>query len=125
MVARRTQSQTPVATPTEEVQSTQPQRDFRTEIQQLLEARPDLRGKQLPDEVVKACASQGQNLLAAYSAYEVRQERAAADKLRKENEVLRQNAASAAKAPVSGTQGGGATDVKPEDDFLRGFDDGY
>lgn len=100
-------------------------RDYFAETNQLLTVYPELRGKQLPKEVIQACLDEKQNLLVAYHAYEIKQERAAAEKIRKENEILKQNAASAAKAPVSGTKGGGSTDTKPEDDFLRGFNDDY
>lgn len=97
-------------------------RDFAQEVRELLTARPDLQGTKIPSEVVQACVG-GKSLMAAYAAYEVAQQKAEADRLRKENNILRQNAASAARAPVSGTSGGGATDTKPKDDFLRGFDD--
>ena len=100
-----------------------PTRDFAAEARGLIEARPELAGKQLPQEVVRACAAEGKNLLVAYAEYEAAQQKAEADRLRRENDVLRQNAASAAKAPVHGTRGGGATDTKAKDDFLRGFDE--
>lgn len=100
-------------------------RDFAAEARALMEARPDLAGKKLPDEVIGACVRQGKSLLAAYSEYEIAQQKAEADRLRRENEVLRQNAASAARAPVSGVSGGGKTDTSPEDDFLKGFESGF
>ena len=99
------------------------------EVKELMRARPDLKGIQLPEEVAKACAEEGKPLVLAYAEYETRMARAAADKARKEaekvakeNKVLKHNAAAAARAPVSGVSGGGATDTKPKDDFLRGFD---
>lgn len=130
MVARRFPAQPQAdpkvsATPEQEDKPAAVRRDFVAETNLLLEARPELRGKTLPDEVIRACVVDGQNLLVAYSKYEMAQERAAAEKYRKEAEILRQNAASAAKAPVSGTKGGGSTGTEPEDDFLRGFNDGY
>jgi hypothetical protein len=97
-------------------------RDFATEVRELLTERPELQGTKIPSEVVQACVG-GKPLMAAYAAYEVKQQKAEADKLRKENNILKQNAASAARAPVSRTSGGGATDTKPKDDFLRGFED--
>lgn len=98
-----------------------PTRDFAAEVAMLKAARPEVR--ELPAEVVKACtdANNPKHLMVAYAEYEVAQQKAEAEKLRKENEVLKQNAASAARAPVSGTSGGGATDTTPEDDFLKGF----
>lgn len=94
-------------------------RDYQREVSDLLTARPELRGKALPPEVM--AAAQSQPLMAAYYAYEVGQARAETERIRQENEILKQNAANAARAPVGATQGGGATDTKPEDDFLRGF----
>lgn len=112
------QDAAPVA-PAEE----KPTRDFAAEISMLKAARPDLMGKQLPAEVIKACTDEKnpKHLMLAYAEYEMAQQKAEAEKLRKENEVLKQNAASAARAPVSGTSCGGAVDPEPEDDFLKGF----
>ena len=104
-------------------------RDFRKEVADLLAVRSDLRGQKLPDEVIKACVLEGKPLIVAYTEYEDAQKakQAQADArertaLRRENAILKQNAASAARAPVSGTAGGGATDTKPKDPFLEGFD---
>lgn len=101
-----------------------PARDLSAEVRELWELRPESKGKALPPEVAAAAAS-GKNLVRAYLEYENRQERAAAEELRKENAILKQNAASAAKAPVRGVTGGGATDTQPEDPFLKGFNAGY
>jgi hypothetical protein len=95
-----------------------PVRDFSREIKELKELYPDA---VVPDEVAKAAAN-GTNLLTAYLAYREKQTSKAAASLKKENEVLKQNAASAAKAPVKGVTGGGATDTKPQHDILKGFD---
>lgn len=126
MVARRfvpQQKEVPATEPAAEPAAKTPARDFAAEIAMLKAARPDLTGKQLPMEVVKACTDEKnpKHLFVAYAEYEVAQQKAEADKLRRENEVLRQNAAAAARAPVSGVSGGGATDTGPEDDFLKGF----
>ena len=76
---------------------------------------------EVPDEVARAYAD-GANLLTAYVAYREKQTSKTAASLKKENQVLKQNAASAAKAPVKGVTGGGATDTKPKNDLLAGFD---
>lgn len=94
-------------------------RDFVQEVNQLKALYPDF--KEMPDEVAVA-VSNGANLLTAYLAYREKQTTKAAASLKKENEVLKQNAASAAKAPVRGVTGGGATNTKPQNDFLKGFD---
>ena len=77
--------------------------------------------KEMPEEVALAHA-EGVDLVTAYVAYRSQQSEKAAATLKKENEVLKQNAASAAKAPVKGITGGGATNTKPRNDFLDGFD---
>ena len=94
-------------------------RDFVQEVNQLKALYPDF--KEMPDEVAVA-VSNGANLLTAYLAYREKQTTKAAASLKKENEVLKQNAASAAKAPVRGVTGGGATNTKAQNDFLKGFD---
>ena len=43
------------------------------------------------------------------------------ENLRRENEILRQNAEATQRAPVQGVSGGGAV-AAPVDDFIRGFD---
>ena len=48
------------------------ERDFEKEVHDLYEAKPELRGKQLPEEVVKACV-EGENLCDAYGAYAQKQ----------------------------------------------------
>ena len=95
-------------------------RDFQQEARALLAARPELKGTTLPDSVHEACR-RGRGLLEAYTDYEMGRERAETERLRRENAILRQNAAAAARAPIRGTGGGGGGSLKEEDDFLRGF----
>ena len=95
-------------------------RDFSEEIRELWRIRPQLRGQKLPDEVAKAAAN-GRNLSVAYLEHEAEQARKQAASSRKENEILRQNAASAARAPVKGTTGS-SVDQGPKDPFLEGFE---
>lgn len=97
------------------------ERNIQAEAQELIVARPDLKTRQLPMEVVEAWRN-GDNLLNAYNRYEARQKEAENQKLKKENNILKQNAAAAAKAPVKGVTGGAPTDTEPEDPFLKGFD---
>lgn len=94
-------------------------RDYVAEVQKLKALYPDF--KETPDEVALAVAN-GVDLLTAYVAYREQQTHKAAASLKKENEVLKQNAASAAKAPVKGVTGGGATNTKPKNDLIAGFD---
>ena len=95
-----------------------PVRDFRTEVEQLKALYPEF--NVVPDEVARA-AAKGIPLLTAYLAYRDKQSAQTAASLKKENQVLKQNAASAAKAPVKGVSGGGVA-PKKVDNFLKGFD---
>lgn len=93
--------------------------DFTSQVKQLKTIFPDF--KSMPEEVM-AAYSHGADLISAYSAYRVRESEKASKTIKKENQILRQNAASAAKAPVKGVTGGGNTGQKADDPFLRGFD---
>ena len=86
-----------------------------------MQARPQLRGQALPDAVSRAAVEGDKRLLLAYLDYEAQQAQAENERLRKENEIYKQNAATAARSPVRGVSGGGATDLKPSDPFLDGF----
>lgn len=96
--------------------------DLRNEIESIYTLFPSERGKQVPDEVATAM-SNGESLTKAYLKYMGAKDQAAVKSLKKENEVLKQNAASAAKAPIKGVTGGGPTGTKKEDPFLKGFQD--
>jgi hypothetical protein len=116
------EEETPVVEPVAPVEAkeTAPSvRDFKAEMEQLQALYPDF--KEMPDEVARA-AAKGVPLLTAYLVYRDQQSAKTAASLKKENEVLKQNAASAAKAPVRGVTGGGSTAPKKEDSFLKGFD---
>jgi len=112
----------PAAAPVQQPAAAPVSRDFVAEVNQLKALYPDF--KEMPDEVARAVAD-GANLLTAYVAYREKQTSKAAASLKKENEVLKQNAASAARAPVKGVTGGGATDTKPKNNLLVGFDEDY
>lgn len=117
------EAETPVApapAPAAEPKNAAPVRDLNAEVRQLKALYPDF--KEMPDDVAKDVAA-GKPLLNAYIAHREKQAQKAAASLKKENQILKQNAASAAKAPVKGVTGGGATGTKPVDDFLRGFND--
>lgn len=103
-----------------------PVRNPQAEVAELLAAKPELHGKQLPHEVFAASVLGGKSLLTAYTEYEATKSRSEAEKLRTENNIHKQNAANAAKAPVKGVSAGGAAkDKSGEDDFLRGFNSDY
>ena len=93
-----------------------PQRDYAAEVASLYAARPELRGTELPEEVVAACV-RGTSLTQAYTDFARRQ---------REEARLRQREARAPRRPAvkSVTQGGGAA-AQGEDAFLRGFNTGW
>lgn len=97
-------------------------RDLRAEVEQLRALYPDI--KEMPDEVAKA-VSQGIPVLTAYLAYRDRQSAQAAATLQKENQILKQNAANSAKAPVRGVTGGDNAPPKKKSLFEEGFDAGF
>lgn len=99
---------------------TTPARDFAMEVAQLRALYPDF--KETPDEVAKAVAK-GVPLLSAYLAYREKESSKTAAALKRENDVLKQNAAAAAKAPVKGVTGGGKSTPEKKDPFVEGFDD--
>lgn len=106
-------------------ESPMPERDFVKEAGDLIAVRPELRGKNLPEEVTNDAITNGKSLLRAYLEYEAKQRTAENDTLRKENKILKQNAEAASRAPVTGTSGGGATNTKADDPFLKGFNEDY
>lgn len=126
IVERRMQD---AAVPVQRAESVEPaiqaetaaQRDYQAEVEELLQARPNLRGQALPDAVSRAAVQDDKRLLLAYLDYEAKQAQAENERLRKENEIYKQNAATAARSPVRGVSGGGVTDLKPSDPFLDGF----
>ena len=101
------------------VASVPPVRDWNADVARLARMRPDV--KELPVEVHQAWLN-GEDLVTAYLLHENRALRGSKAAVEKETKVLKQNAASAAKAPVRGVTGGGPTDTKPKSDFLKGFD---
>lgn len=99
--------------------ATSPGRDFQAEVATLKAIYPDF--KEMPQSVVDAF-NRGAPLYAAYGAYLNSKKSEAVKALQKENQILRQNAASAAQAPVTGVSGGGSVAPEKEDPFIKGFD---
>ena len=99
--------------------------NFLREMMALMERFPEVRerfekGEGLPDEVIRACAKEQIPLQAAYAEYALREAQKEIQKLRRENEALRQNAQSASKAPVRSAAQGSANEQR-KDPFLEGF----
>lgn len=87
-------------------------RDYAAEVKRLYEARPELRGTELPGEVIAACVG-GKSLTAAYADY-----------ARRQHQEARQTRTPRRPTVKSVTQGGAVT-REPEDAFLRGFNAGW
>lgn len=100
-------------------------RDFKAEVSGLLFTHPELRGTQLPDEVVQDCVVNGMSLDRAYEKYSRKQAEAETKALKAENKTLKQNAETARRAPVRGVSKGGAAANAPDDPFLAGFYSDY
>ena len=96
-------------------------RDYVSEVADLLRVHPELRGTQLPEEVVNDCVVEGRPLASAYEAYMRRQAEAENKAIRAENKRLKQNADAARRAPVRGVSKGGSPKPEPDDPFLIGF----
>ena len=96
-------------------------RDYAGEVADLLKIHPELRGTQLPNEVVNACVAEGRSLVGAYEAYMRKQTEAENKAVKAENKRLKQNADAARRAPVRGVSKGGAPKAEPDDPFLIGF----
>lgn len=93
--------------------------NFKAQLKQLRALDPDC--KEIPPEVLTAYLN-GAELLPAYAMYQVKQSKKAAAKIQKENQVLKQNAAAAAQAPVKGVANSGASGKGEADDpFLKGL----
>ena len=97
-----------------------PAHNYEAEVNELLEAHPEIRGKSLPDEVFRTCLQTGKTMLSVYDAYLIRTMNDELSRLKTENETLRHNAENALRAPVSAAAESGIPNT-PEDPFLSGF----
>lgn len=119
----------PEATPEPETPPAQTQapaqgRDFQSEVVELLAEYPELVGKELPAEVAQTAVSTGERVLDVYKRYEKNSQAQQVQSLVKENNVLKQNAETAQRAPVTGVTGHGIEGNEPTDPFLVGFQEG-
>ena len=96
------------------------ERDFSAEAEALLSARPELRGKPLPDGELRTALEENEPLLRAFLQHEQRETSAELARLREENRVYRQNAEAAKRSPVQGAAHPGGDDPEA-DPFLTGF----
>ena len=121
-ITRQFQGVKPV-TKQEEQPAEKSGRDFKAEVADLFRAYPGARTEKIPDEVTNDALTMGKPLVQAYADWKARTSSAKATRAERENKILKQNQAAAAKAPVSKVTGGGKTDTNPMDDFLRGFNE--
>lgn len=115
-----------VATP-EEPSTEQPQetpqqgRDISAEVTELITAHPELAGTAFPSEVAKKAMETGERIVDVYNEYAKNNQVAKIQDLVKENQVLKQNAETAQRAPVIGVTGHGIEGNEPDDPFMEGF----
>lgn len=115
-----------VATPeepvTEQPQETPKQgRDISAEVTELITAHPELAGTAFPSEVAKKAMETGERIVDVYNDYAKNNQVAKIQDLVKENQVLKQNAETAQRAPVTGVTGHGIEGNEPDDPFMEGF----
>lgn len=109
-------------------QPTQPQtqaqgRDLQAEVKELLDAYPELAGTEFPADVAEIALKTGESLLSVYQKSDTSSKARQIQDLVKENQVLRQNAETAQRAPVTGVTGHGIEGNDPDDPFLEGFNE--
>lgn len=97
--------------------------DFKSQVEELFRARPDLKGtlKRLPEEVSRAVVENHVPLRAAYAEWEAQQMKAENDRIRKEKDLFAQQAETAARAPVRGTVDGKIEEKEKPDKYVEGF----
>ena len=89
--------------------------------QELAKAHPEVVGKPLPDDIMKACMESGLPPLRVYESMMLKKQGEQIAALQQEIATLRQNAEAAQRAPVTAASLGGNEGNDPDDEFLRGF----
>ena len=89
--------------------------------QELAKAHPEVVGKPLPDDIMKACVESGLPPLRVYESMMLKKQGEQIAALQQEIATLRQNAEAAQRAPVTSASLGGNEGNDPDDEFLRGF----
>ena len=96
------------------------ERDFAAEWRELAEAHPEVVGKELPEDIYRACMESELSPLRVYETMMLTKQAEEIESLKKEIATLRQNAETAARAPVSAVSDYGGS-AEPEDLFARSF----
>ena len=89
--------------------------------QELARAHPEVVGKPLPDDIMKACVESGLPPLRVYESMRLVKQGEQIEALKQEIAALLQNAEAAARAPVTAASTGGSDGNEAEDPFERGF----
>ena len=89
--------------------------------QELAKAHPEVVGKPLPDDIMKACVESGLPPLRVYESMMLVKQGEQIAALQQEIATLRQNAEAALRAPVTAAALGGNEGNDPNDQFLREF----
>ena len=89
--------------------------------QELAKAHPEVVGKPLPDDIMKACVESGLPPLRVYESMMLVKQGEQIAALQQEIATLRQNAEAAQRAPVTAASLGGNEGNDPNDQFLREF----
>ena len=97
-----------------------PPRNWEKEWKELADAHPEVVGKELPEDIYKACLESEKTPLRVYESMMLAKQAEEIEALKQQIATLRQNAESASRAPVSAVTGGGAG-AEPEDPFVAAF----
>ena len=89
--------------------------------QELARAHPEVVGKPLPDDIMKACVESGLPPLRVYESMMLVKQGEQIEALKQEIATLKQNAEAAQRAPVTAASLGGNDGNDPNDAFLREF----
>ena len=99
------------------------QEQMKSDVSHFFDVHPELRTAKVPDEVVQATVHGGR-FHVEYQRYLDKKAAAETEKLRKENNIYKQNQAAKAKAPIKGTKGSGVSGPH-ESEFERLFKAGF
>ena len=88
---------------------------------ELARAHPEVVGKPLPDDIMKACVESGLPPLRVYESMMLVKQGEQIEALKQEIATLKQNAEAAQRAPVTAASLGGNDGNDPNDAFLREF----
>ena len=89
--------------------------------QELARAHPEVVGKPLPDDIMKACVESGLPPLRVYESMMLVKQGEQIAALQQEIATLKQNAEAALRAPVTAASLGGNEGNDPNDPFMKDF----